>query len=304
MKTQAPETTNVISAVVARARELWHAAGGTYTGAILTESRGNAKLEKSDAANGTVSAGISLWPGRAPSPDPEAPDIVTCAHATDCAKSCIAYTGHATAFPLSVLPAKLLRTWLLIYRPDEFHARVDNELAALRRRNPTAQIFARWNITSDFPWHMPAYRQLPQRAWERWQIRSYGYTKVLQQLLPHHRLSVLAMSEFYRLCPSRSEGNGVGILDLISSGVDVACVFHERGNFGGRNAMLQRLPSHYALPGSPERWRVIDGDVHDIRGFYDPPNRGRCGRIIGLRLKGDYAHRQEAIDSGFSLPVS
>lgn len=296
------ETTTTTIQVIERARELWHAAGQDYHGDILTESRSNAKLEKSDAANGTVSTGISLWPGRAPAPDGKQ-DHITCPHATSCAETCIAYTGLGSVFPLRTLPAKLLRTWLLIYRPEKFHCRLDKELAGLRRRNPNSQIYARWNMTSDFPWHMPAFRELPQRAYNRWEIKSYGYTKILQQLLPHHRLSILGMQEFYRLCPSRSEENGLGILELISAGVDVAVVFHESGNYAGSHSMLQRLPSHYALPGSPERWRVIDGDKHDIRGFYDPPNRLRGGRIIGLRLKGDNLHRAAAIQSGFSLPV-
>lgn len=297
------KTETILTQVIDRARDLWHAAGQDYQGDILTESRGNAKLAKSDAKNGTVSTGISLWPGRAPAPDVGAPDHVTCPHATTCAESCIAYTGLSSVFPLRTLPAKLLRTWLLIYRPDDFHERTDKELAGLRRRNPEADIYARWNMTSDFLWHMPAFRQLPQRAYNRWEIKSYGYTKIMQQLTANHRLSILGMRDFYRLCPSRSEDNGLGILDLISAGIDVACVFHEPGNFAARNAMLQQLPTHYALPGSPERWRVIDGDVHDIRGFYDPPNRMKGGRIIGLRLKGDTAHRNAAIQSGFSLPV-
>ena len=258
--------------------------------------------DRTYAAKSARVVGLSLWPGRVPGIG--TPGLVTCAHASQgCLKSCLNFSGHAAAFPSAILVPRILRTWHFLYHRDDFISRVLRELSSHKRRAESdgEELYFRPNIVSDLSWHTDSGGKLVQRVWEELSVKSYGYTKIPHNLTPGHKSDVGPLREFYRLVFSRSESNESDVSRILQSGGDVSVVFHNPGNFAGRNSALQQLPGTYDIEGV--RYRVIDGDTHDLRGFKDPVNRGKTGRIIGLRLKGNSAERQAAIESGFSLPV-
>ena len=88
------------------------------------------------------------------------------------------------------------------------------------------------------------------------------------------------MPENYHLTLSRKEDNHAACLEALAAGVSVAVVFDGP------------LPATFA--GYP----VIDGDEHDAR-FLDP-----SGVVVGLKLKGTKAAKQEARESGFAVESS
>lgn len=292
-----PET---LSAIVETARARWEDIGGFYAGDLISSN--NAKFAKTSATKSARVVGLSLWPGRVPGIG--TPGLVTCAHASaGCLKSCLNFSGHAAAFPSAILVPRILRTWHWLYNRDDFLSRVLRELSAHKRRaeNENEELYFRPNIVSDLSWHTDSGGKLVQRVWEELKVKSYGYTKIPHNLTPGHKSDTTPLREFYRLVFSRSESNESDCSRILQSGGDVSVVFHQVGLFSGRNSALQQLPTAYEINGV--RYRVIDGDSHDLRGWKDPANRGKVGRIIGLRLKGNTVERQAAIDSGFSLPV-
>ena len=293
--------TETIENLIDLARSRWEASGRHFHGALLTTH--NAKLVKTSKAKSVRVAGLSLWPGRVPPVNGSA-GLVTCSHASaGCLTACLNFSGHAAAFPERVLVPRILRTWQFLYHREDFLQRVLAELAAEKRSAEAAQeeLYFRPNIVSDLPWHTEFGGNLVQAAWETLGVRSYGYTKIPHNFEPGHRLDTTPLREFYRVVFSRSEENETHVSAILKNGHDVSVVFHEAGNFAGRNSAFQRLPETYTINGV--KIRVIDGDAHDLRGFGDPINRGKTGRIIGLRLKGNTAERESAIRSGFSLPA-
>jgi hypothetical protein len=303
MKTQTPETTNERTArILARAAELWEVAGETYTGEIFTAGESNAKLRKTETENIHV-IGISLYPGKLPLPG-QRQNLVTCPHASaGCLKACLGFSGLAAAFPDRILVPRILKTWFFATQREAFLERAMFEARgyASRAKAQGAKLYCRPNVISNILWHLEAGGYLVQRLWEEFRVKSYGYTKRPGELTPGHPHDTTGMREHYRLVFSRSETNETECSRILQSGGDISVVFHENGAFAGRNSALQRLPETYTINGV--KCRVIDGDAHDLRGFGDPVNRAKTGRIIGLRLKGNNAEREAAIQSGFSLPA-
>jgi hypothetical protein len=126
----------------------------------------------------------------------------------------------------------------------------------------------RLNGTSDLAWlGLQLSSEFPN-------VQFYDYTK-----LPHPQTRTRSN---YHLTFSRSETNDTATLDALQNGVNVAIVFDTR----------RGLP----LPQSWKGYKVIDGDIHDLR-FLD----GYQGAIIGLRAKG--RARKDA-STGFVLASS
>jgi hypothetical protein len=302
MNTATTETTNErTSRILNRAAELWEVAGETYTGEIFTAGESNAKLRKTETENIHV-IGISLYPGRIPLPG-QRQNLVTCPHASaGCIQACLGFSGLAAAFPDRILVPRILKTWFFATQREAFIERAMLEARgyASRAKAQGAKLYCRPNVISNILWHLEPGGYLVQRLWEEFRVKCYGYTKRPGELTPGHPHDTTVLREHYRLVFSRSETNETECARILQSGGDVSIVFHENGAFAGRNSALQRLPETYTINGVKSR--VIDGDSHDLRGFGDPPNRSKTGRIIGLRLKGNNAERQAAIQSGFSLP--
>jgi hypothetical protein len=135
-----------------------------------------------------------------------------------------------------------------------FLAALRTELARVTKRARALRMTpaARLNGTSDLPWlPLTLAREFPR-------IRFYDYTKHVK---PWSR--TLAN---YSLTFSRSGENDAACLASLARGVNVAVVF--------------RTPKGKPFPATWNGFRVIDGDVTDLR-FLDP-----AGVVVGLRAKG------------------
>ena len=158
---------------------------------------------------------------------------------------------------------------------ERFKRKADNEGNRLAcRLNMFSDIYwERHGILADFP-----------------DVQFYDYTKhpgrisARNMLLPNYHVTF-----------SRSETNEQHVIRALQSNCNVSVVFADRGRpCVGNRSHLQRLPKTW------KGYRVVDGDVSDLR-YEDPVGRSR-GCIIGLRLKAhSYSARATAVNSGFAV---
>jgi|SRR5215469_12921717 len=185
-----------------------------------------------------------------------------CSHSTAGCRSMCLNTAGRGQFD-SVQTARLNKSlWLLNNRPQfigELRTAISRLIskAAKARMRPCVRV----NGTSDLPWLATMMaREFPE-------VQFYDYTKIpkpwLRQL-PNYSLTF-----------SLSEVNLELALDALRHQVNVAVVFDTRKG--------------ESLPETWHGYRVIDGDVSDLR-FTDP-----MGVVVGLRAKG----RAKRDTSGF-----
>ena len=254
---------------------------------LLSQSRGNAKLRKSELAQYRI-MGLSLAPG--------SPQV--CPHATaGCRAVCVGEGGMARVFP-EISASRAMKTAFLRQKPDEFRDQLRREIAQqlALADNVGEQLVLRMNTFSDLDWSDIA-RQFPQ-------VIFYDYTKI------HSRWLKIRSGEWptnYALTFSWSENprHQEWCARILSGGGNVAMAFHHAGRgYCGHGAYRQELPGFWTIGG--ERHPVLDGDMSDLR-FLDSgadawfsPKPGK-GWIVGLRLKAaTEADRQKAIETGFS----
>lgn len=193
----------------------------------------------------------------------------TCQFASEGCKADCLFTAGRGVFE-SVHKARVKKTHFLASDRAGFLAQLRKDIVSLvrsaKRQRLTPAI--RLNGTSDLAWlGMQLSREFPG-------VQFYDYTK-----LPR---PYLRKSANYHLTFSRSESNHETTLDALQHGVNVAVVFDtKRGQ---------------SLPQSWHGYKVIDGDIHDLR-FLD----GYQSAIIGLRAKGKA--RKDA-STGFVLASS
>ena len=179
--------------------------------------------------------------------------INVCANATPgCKASCLNTAGRG-AFS-SVQQGRMRKTkWLVQDRPgfmEQLHH--DIELLAKQAKEQGFKPCVRLNGTSDLPWMAKEMQyQFPK-------IQFYDYTK--------HPFPWTRMDANYHLTFSLSERNEVHAGECLMNRVNVAVVFDTKKG--------EPLPKFW------KGWRVIDGDLSDLR-FKDPK-----GVIVGLRAKG------------------
>lgn len=180
--------------------------------------------------------------------------INTCTNASEgCKKACLFTAGRAGIFP-KVNQARIRKTRELFANRAEFIAQLRKDIESVVRKAKREHLrpCVRINGTSDLPWlaRMMA-RQFPE-------VQFYDYTKHPQawsRTLPNYQLTF-----------SHSENNLADCKDALVRHVNVAVVFDvKRG---------------HALPQYWHGYRVIDGDVSDVR-FID-----ERGVVVGLRAKG------------------
>lgn len=156
----------------------------------------------------------------------------------------------------------------------------------------------RLNGTSDIPWeNVPAAGAggiaTMRNVMEVFPfVQFYDYTKSTRRMLA---FLDGRMPKNYHLTYSRSEYNDADALRVLARGGNVAVVFSTRRGD--------------ALPRFWKGYRVVDGDVSDVRtadsvpGSYNPANGaasiGAAGVVIGLRAKG----RARRDTSGFVVKV-
>lgn len=229
---------------------------------------GNPKTAKGEA-RGYLTAVLHL----APADSAGGPTV--CPGATaGCKLGCLNRAGRGGIFKAgetsnAIQRARVARTRLYFADRVAFVRQLDREIrqhvGRARRLGLTPCV--RVNGTSDLPgFAMAIAERFPD-------VQFYDYTKLARPWERHHALAN------YHVTFSRSESNDAHCAVAISHGVNVAVVFS--------------TPRGRPLPATWRGWRVIDGDVSDLR-FLDP-----AGVIVGLRAKGPA--RKDT--SGFVIPV-
>jgi hypothetical protein len=186
----------------------------------------------------------------------------TCPMASDgCKAGCLFTAGRASIFP-AIIEARIRKTHELHNDREAFMEQLRKDVRALVRKakrdglTPAVRI----NGTSDLP-------QLAiQLANEFGDVQFYDYTKIP---MPWRRIG-----SNYHLTFSLNESNMPAAMEALQHGVNVAVVFD--------------VKKGHALPETWQGYRVIDGDVSDLR-FLDKKTRkdGMRAVIVGLRAKGE-----------------
>ena len=257
---------------------------------LLSESRGNTKLRKSERIEYRI-RGLSLAPGSA----------AMCPHATEsCRISCVGgkNVGMAVVFP-SIHQARERKTQLFLKNRPWFMQQLREEIRHEQQlaENDGAQLVLRLNTYSDLDWSDIFY-DFPD-------IIGYDYSKVHSRWL---RIQRGDWPKNYAITFSWSENpkHQEWCARILAEGGNVAIAFTNPGRgYCGNGAYRQVLPGFWTIGGV--RYPVHDGDNTDLR-FLDvtasswrTPRPGN-GWIIGLRLKSsNEPARRQAMASGFAI---
>lgn len=232
----------------------------------------NAKLSKTagDAAK-YFAAGLTLAPASLSGHN------VCNASTIGCRSACLAhFSGRRVS---RVARAKALRDTLRYFDDRAgFLADLDRDIAAHVRKAEQLQLvpIVRLNVGSDLDWCDVVAR------WSG--VQFYDYTKVQSRF---RRYLAGQLPSNYSLTFSASERTtDAQLRDVLEQGGNVATVFDVLYN--PQQGKIGPLPKTVALAG--RRFRVVDGDRHDVR---LPEIDGRSV-VIGLRLKGTNAAKSGA----------
>lgn len=210
--------------------------------------------------------------------------VNTCSHAivADCIKWCLVKSGQMAG--LTAIEARIDRLQLLVKNPALFFEILRREIRRLiaRAKKHGLKSAVRLNGTTDLDWTRIQFSG--KSIFEHFRkspVRFYDYTKN-PGLAENYRKSGISITfSFYKKASTEK------LKELLRSGVNVA-IAYRRG-----------LPKNQSIGG--ESFRVIDGDLHDLR-FKD-----RKGVIVGLRYKNASMDRsarevnQTALESGFII---
>jgi hypothetical protein len=158
--------------------------------------------------------------------------------------------------------AMAARTLYLLFHKELFIERLFEEVEALERfcARHGMRLALRLNGTSDRPWESVRYGRVIQAITEGFpKVRLYDYTKHFMRATPRYR--AYHGIERYHLTFSFSGSNWPQCQKLLQEKINVAVPF------------ARTMPTHF------RRYRVHDGDRHDLR-FLDP-----TPRVVGLRFK-------------------
>ena len=177
-----------------------------------------------------------------------------------CIAACLGPGAGRGIFP-NVRAARVAKTKLLHAARELFIAccRYDVQKLVKRAAKLGLKPCVRFNGTSDLPWlPMMMARQFPD-------VMFYDYTK-----LPKPYLRTRAN---YHITFSYSGENMAETMDALQHGVNASVVF--------------QIAKGKPLPETWNGYRVIDGDLHDLR-FIDRESMlpGETALIVGLRAKG------------------
>jgi len=179
-----------------------------------------------------------------------------------CKAACLGGTGRAEFTP-SIDKVRINRTKLYATDLKAFWSILLPELHKVDRKATRlgVPVAFRPNVLSDQPWHL----KLPQMfdIFPKWKF--YGYTKVKSYVSAwcHGDLP-----ENYHLTYSWSERSSLDyVRNVLECGMNVAVPFYDK------NTLKPIIPSSW------NGWKVVNGDVSDLR-FNDP-----AGVIVGLGVK-------------------
>jgi hypothetical protein len=187
-------------------------------------------------------------------------DLNFCPFSTPgCRRHCIVKQGRGQMS--NVERGRARKRALFVEDRAEFLRQTARDCGALVRAAERRSLVpaARLNGTSDVAWELVApglFRDYPQ-------VRYYDYTKIPARM---RRYLAGKLPPNYSLTFSRSETNEAECLSVLQAGGNVAVVF--------------ATPKGKPLPKTWHGYRVIDGDLSDVRSL-DPRNV-----VVGLRAKG------------------
>jgi hypothetical protein len=192
-----------------------------------------------------------------------------------------------------IMKSRAERTRYLQEDRDAFLRQLCGELDHERKKATAAgrTLVARLNTFSDLPWEHRTYGEIPQQFTD---VIFYDYTKI------HSRVGKTPAN--YHLVASWSEDDRhqSSAVELLLAGHNVAVPFATQDGGTGWRAYDQELPQWCTLHG--HRFRVIDGDVSDLRFTDRGASQYGGGNVIGLRLKsGNYSARNAAVNAGFAV---
>ena len=195
-----------------------------------------------------------------------------CAYASRaCAEACLDTAGRMPKIPAT--NARQNRSELFMRHREQYFVKLIAEIKRLRRSAERRGMIPaiRLNGTSDVLWEKTPVRingvKVANNIMELFPlIRFYDYTKY-----PYAKRPKETLPANYDLTFSRSESNEHEVLENLRNGRRVAVVYSTKPH--------GTPPKRYhAVDGS--RWKVIDGDLSDIR-FNDPD-----GVVVHLYAKG------------------
>ena len=242
---------------------------------ILTTKQ--TKLDKAQGdVTGYVNRGLTLATSREASPFVGSA-FDACIGATDaCRLACVGSRTGQGRLPSSAI-ARIGRTIALHVDPVTFWARYDREVEREQRRAERKgyRLAMRCNVASDHA-HVAA-----RSAATHPDVAHYDYTAIAANVRRDdgvRRVYSLKDGAQRRMLAKRmiDEGRGVAVV------------------FAASARRKEPLPATWN--GAP----VIDGDLHDLW-FLQAPASGPF--VVGLRVKGDSAQVQAAIDAGFAVAV-
>lgn len=238
----------------------------------------NTKLEKSIAEYGSkiLTAGLFLAPHRRSGHN-------VCPNAGHCSVVCnLWFAGRTVTSP--VREAMLRRTRLYFGNPAEFFDQLYDDLESLLRKGirEGKQVYVRLNGSSDL--------DFSKWGLEFPEIEFYDYTK--RPDIITRCMHDTAWPANYNVCYSLSErADTLLARDYLKVGGTVSVVFDTE--YCPQHKRIGTLPKTTRVGGS--RFRVIDGDKHDLRHpDYDEP-----GCVVGLRFKGSRSRLSMAVAKGF-----
>lgn len=244
--------------------------GSTYVvKQLLAKNRNsNVKIAKSNASGmNIVTHSLSLAPAK------ESGFNLCASSSAGCRADCLHTSGYGMINPRAVHPARIAKSRFLRMFKDEFIERLHKELKdSVRYVNRTGEALAvRLNVYSDVIWE----REFPGFLNEFPTIQFYDYTKHYLRMV---RYLNGELPSNYHLTFSRSEKNWNKCEAILKTGGNVAVPFY--------------VSKNSPLPEEFEGYKVIDGDVTDLR-FTDPN-----GVIVGLKAKG---RARKDVESGFVI---
>ena len=172
-----------------------------------------------------------------------------------CTAACLFTAGRGVYN--NVRDARIRKTQLLFSNRSEFLNNLKNDVRLLvKKAEKVGKIpCVRLNGTSDLGWEGLARDIMTEYS----SVQFYDYTKVLTRMM---RYCDGKLPNNYHLTFSRSEANWLDCKKVLKAGGNVAAVFYK------------------ALPKTYEGYKVVDGDLSDLR-FLDDKNV-----IVGLKAKG------------------
>lgn len=209
---------------------------------------------------------------------------VCAGRSTGCAAACNLWFAGQRVTP-NARNRAISDTRTLFEDRQQFIAQLNREIANFLRRTEQLQTkpLIRLNVASDLDWF---------DVIDNWpDVQFYDYTKIRARF---DRYLAGKLPANYALTFSRHEKHhSATIRSYLNRGGNVAQVFDV--DYYPAVGRVGDLPKSVIVHG--KRFRVIDGDLHDVR---LPAVDGR-GVIVGLRLKGTNAAKQRGRMSGFAM---